>query len=179
MRTILSTVTLVVFLQAPGTFAQEQATGRALGVVEKVDAAARQITLKTSAGEIAVTVDAKAKLVRVSPGTTDLSNAAAIEFTDITAGDRLRARGRAAQDQKSLLALEIVVISQNDIAGKQAAERADWERRGVTGIVSEATSDSVTVNVRALKLLPAGKWSRPWCSHFRNRPSFGLTSWWV
>lgn len=130
---------------------QEQATGRALGVVEKVDAAARQITLKTSAGEIAVTVDAKAKLLRVSPGSTDLSNAAAIEFTDITAGDRLRARGRAAQDQKSLLALEIVVISQTDIAGKQAAERADWERRGVTGIVSEVTPDSVTVNVRALE----------------------------
>jgi hypothetical protein len=44
-----------------------------------------------------------------------------------------------------------VVISQNDIAGKQAAERADWDRRGVTGIVTEVTADSVTVNVRALE----------------------------
>jgi Domain of unknown function (DUF5666) len=144
--TLLAPVSLV-----PACLGQEQATGRALGVVEKLDAAARQITLKTSTGEIAVTVDPKAKLLRVAPGATDLSKAAPIEFSDINSGDRVRARGRAAQDQKSLLALEIVVISQNDIAGKQAAERADWERRGVTGIVSEATSDSVTVNVRALE----------------------------
>jgi len=144
--TLWAPVTLV-----PACWGQEQAAGRALGVVEKVDAAARQITLKTGAGEIAVAVDAKAKLLRVSPGATDLSSAAPIEFSDINAGDRLRARGRAAQDQKSLLALEIVVISQNDIAGKQAAERADWERRGVTGIVSEVTPDSVTVNVRGLE----------------------------
>src|ERR1700693_3625299 len=88
---LLAPVSLV-----PACLGQEPAPGRALGVVEKLDAAARQITLKTSTGEIAVMVDAKAKLLRVSPGATDLSNAAPIDFTDITAGDRLRARGRAA-----------------------------------------------------------------------------------
>ena len=60
--TLLAPVTLV-----PACLGQELASGRALGVVEKVDAAVRQITLKTGAGEIAVTVDAKAKLLRVSP----------------------------------------------------------------------------------------------------------------
>jgi len=145
LLTLLAPVSLV-----PACLGQEQAAGRALGVVEKLDAAARQITLKTGTGEIAVTVDPKAKLLRVAPGATNLSNAAAIEFAEINAGDRVRARGRAAEDQKSLLALEIVVISQTDIAGKQAAERADWDRRGVTGIVTEVAADSVTVNVRAL-----------------------------
>ncbi len=143
---LLAPVSLV-----PACLGQEQANGRALGVVETLDAASRQITLKTGAGEIAVTVDAKAKLLRVSPGATDLSKATTIEFTDITAGDRVRARGRASADQKSLVALEIVVISQSDIAGKQAAERADWDRRGVTGIVTEVTADSVTVNMRAVE----------------------------
>ena len=149
MRTILSTVTLVVFLLAPATFAQEQATGRALGVVTKMDAAARQLTLKTDTGEIAVTVDTKAKVVRVAPGATNLTSAAAIELTDINVGDRLRARGRTAED-KSLAALEIVVISQSDITTKQAAERADWDRRGATGIVADVTADSFTLNVRTL-----------------------------
>ncbi len=149
MRTILSTTTLVVFLLAPAGSAQEQATGRALGVVTKMDAAARQITLKTDTGEVAVTVDPKAKVVRVAPGATNLTNAAAIELTDINVGDRLRARGRSAED-KSLGALEIVVISQSEIASKQAAERADWDRRGATGIVADVAADWFTLNVRTL-----------------------------
>jgi hypothetical protein len=149
MRTIQSTAALVVLVLAPASFAQDQATGRALGVVTKTDAAARQLTLKTDTGDVAVTVDPKAKVVRVAPGATNLTNAAPIELSDIYVGDRLRARGRTAED-KSLAALEIVVISQSDIASKQAAERADWDRRGVTGIVADVTADSFTLNVRTL-----------------------------
>jgi len=149
MRTILSTAALVVFLWALAGSAQELATGRALGVVTKMDAAARRLTLKTDSGEVAVTVEPKAKVVRVAPGATNLNNAAPIELTDINVGDRLRARGRTAED-KSLAALEIVVISQSDIASKQAAERADWDRRGVTGIVADVSADSFTLNVRTL-----------------------------
>lgn len=149
MRTIQSTAALVVLVLAPAGFAQDQATGRALGVVTKTDAAARQLTLKTDTGEVAVTVDPKAKVVRVAPGATNLTNAAPIELTEINVGDRLRARGRTAED-KSLAALEIVVISQSDIQSKQAAERADWDRRGVTGIVADVAADSFTINVRTL-----------------------------
>jgi hypothetical protein len=54
-------------------------------------------------------------------------------------------------DQKSLAALEIVVISQSDIASKQAAEQADWDRRGATGIVADVAADSVTINVRTIE----------------------------
>jgi hypothetical protein len=135
----------------PACLGQEAAVGRALGGVTKIDAATRQITLQTTTGEVAVTVDAKAKVLRVAPGATNLTNAAAIELTDINVGDRLRARGRMTDDQKSLAALEIVVISQSDIASKQAAERADWDRRGATGIVADVAADSVTINVRTIE----------------------------
>jgi hypothetical protein len=116
-----------------------------------MDAAARQITLQTITGEVALTVDAKAKVLRVAPGATNLTNAAAIELTEVNIGDRLRARGRMSDDQKSLAALEIVVISQSDIATKQAAERADWDRRGATGIVANVAAGSVTINVRTIE----------------------------
>ncbi len=43
------------------------------------------------------------------------------------------------------------MISQSDIASKQAAERADWDRRGATGIVADVAADSVTINVRTLE----------------------------
>ncbi len=133
------------------SWGQDQAVGRALGMVTQLDANARRITLKTDTGEVAVSVDAKAKLLRVAPGATNLSNATAIELTDISMGDRVRARGRSGDDAKTLVALEIVVISQSDIASKQAAERADWDRRGATGIVADVAPDSVTINVRTLE----------------------------
>ena len=142
---------LAPFCPVPACLGQEPAVGRALGAVTKIDAAARHIALQTATGEVAVTVDAKAKVLRVAPGATNLSNAAAIELTDINVGDRLRARGRMTDDQKSLAALEIVVISQSDIASKQAAERADWDRRGATGIVVDVAADTVTINVRTVE----------------------------
>ena len=155
LRSITYLAPLVLLLAPlgpiPVCLGQEPAVGRALGVVTKMDAAARQISLQTATGEVAVAVDAKAKVLRVAPGATNLSNAAAIELTDINVGDRLRARGRMTEDQKSLAALEIVVISQSDIASKQAAERADWDRRGATGIVADVAADSVTINVRTIE----------------------------
>jgi hypothetical protein len=155
LRSTMYLAPLVLFLaplgSIPACLGQEPAVGRALGVVTKMDAAARQISLQTTTGEVAVTVDAKAKVLRVAPGATNLTNAAAIELTDINVGDRLRARGRMAEDQKSLSALEIVVISQSDIASKQAAERADWDRRGATGIVADVGADNFTINVRTIE----------------------------
>ena len=63
------------------------AQDRALGVVTKVDAAARQIVLKTDAGaEVTVPLQPAASFRRVAPGETDLRNATAIALTDITQG---------------------------------------------------------------------------------------------
>ena len=133
-------------------FSQDATAGRALGVVTKIDADARQLTLKTDAGaEVGVSLDAKATFRRVAPGETSLANAAAIALTDIHAGDRVLARGKNADDQKSIAASIIIVMSQGDIASKQAAERADWDRRGATGIVAEVSADSITINVRTLQ----------------------------
>jgi hypothetical protein len=123
-----------------------------LGVVTKIDADARQITLKTDAGaEVAVSLEGKATFRRIAPGETNMANATAIALTDIHAGDRVLARGKSAEDQKSIAATIIVVMSQGDIASRQAAERADWARRGVTGVAIDVTKDSVTINVRTLQ----------------------------
>ena len=119
------------------------------GTVTKVDAAARSLTLKTDAGpEITVSAEQRASFRRVAPGATDLSKADTIQFGDIGVGDRVLARGKV--DGTSVAATLIVVMSQSDIAKKQAAEQADWDRRGVTGLVTAASADSVTINVRSL-----------------------------
>jgi hypothetical protein len=101
-------------------------------------------------GEVAVTLAAKHALRKVALGEKDLKNAATIEFTDIAVGDRVMARGKESDDKKSIAAALIVVMSSSDVAKKQEADRADWDKRGVNGIVTAVTAESVTLNVRTL-----------------------------
>jgi hypothetical protein len=126
------------------------ALDRALGVVTKLDATARTLSVKTDTGaEIGVTLDPKARFQRVAPGETDLKNAAAIQLSDISVGDRVIARGKPG-DNQTVAANLVVVMSQGDIVKKQAADRADWDRRGIAGLVTAVGPDSITINARTL-----------------------------
>jgi len=137
---------------AASAFAQDAGAGRALGAVTQVDAAAHQMALRTDAGEsIAVTLAEKTSFRRVAPGETNLQNATAIAAADIHPGDRVLVRGSAGAGSKSITAALVVVMSQADIANKQAMERADWDRRGVMGVVTETAADHVTIQVRSLE----------------------------
>ncbi len=135
-----------VALMASAAFAQSD---RTLGVVTKVDPSAQQITVKTDAGpEVTVTMQPNARYQRTKPGETTLANAATITISDINAGDRVLAQGKNSDDQKSMLATRIVVMSKSDLAQKQAAEKADWDKRGVIGTVTAASPTEIALNVR-------------------------------
>jgi hypothetical protein len=141
----LSMAALLAQAQAPAP----AAAANAVGVVTKIDSAAREIVLKTDAGaEISISMGATASFRKVAPGETDLRNAPTIAITDINAGDRVLARGKPSDDRKSFAATLIVVMSKSDIANKQAQEKADWDRRGVIGVVASVSGDQIVVNVR-------------------------------
>lgn len=121
---------------------------RLSGVVTKIDPAAPQVTLKTDAGQdVTVSMAPKVSYRRVEPGETDLTKAATIAVTDIAAGDHLLAVGTVVDD-KSFTARLIVVISKADVASKQSGELADWQKRGVIGIVTARAGDEITISVR-------------------------------
>jgi transcription antitermination factor NusG len=121
-----------------------------VGTVTKLDTTARTMTLKTDAGqEVAVTLAPKTNFRRVAPGETDLLKAASIEITDVKVGDRVLARGKPVENQ-GVNANLIVVMSQGDIAKKQADERADWDRNGVAGLVASVSADSITIETRTM-----------------------------
>lgn len=121
------------------------------GTVTKLDAGAKEILVKADGGgEFGVTLAAKHTLRKVPLGEKDLRNAPAIEFTEIAVGDRVLARGKESGDQKTIEATLIAVMSSSDVAKKQDEDRADWEKRGVNGIVTAVSPESVTLNVRTL-----------------------------
>ena len=124
-------------------------TTSTVGVVTKIDPGAQQIVVKTDAGaEVTVSMQPNASFRKTKPGETDLRNAATIAITDIAAGDRVLARGKQSDDPKAVSANLIVVMSKSDIAQKQAGEKADWEKRGVIGVVTAASPTEIALNVR-------------------------------
>jgi co-chaperonin GroES (HSP10) len=121
---------------------------RALGEVKLIDAAAKQVTIKTDAGSVVtVTLSDTTSYLRVAPGETTLTNAAKITFADVAEGDRVLALGKVSDDRKSVLARNLVVMTKADIAKKHEAERAEWKKRGVLGIITALKPETKEITI--------------------------------
>ncbi len=123
----------------------------ALGDVTAVDASNKQIRVKTKVGEVTVLLNDSTKYLRAVPGETTLKNATPITLADIGIGDRVMARGKVAEDQKSVPARQVIVMSKAAIARKQEHDREEWQRRGIAGTVTALNPEAkeITVLVRS------------------------------
>jgi hypothetical protein len=122
-----------------------------IGEVGSVDAAGKRLTVKADKGDlVTVVLEEKTLYLRVPPGEKDLKKASKIAFTDVSVGDRVRARGALSEDQKTLTAISVIVMTKADLAQKQEHDRADWQRRGITGRITAVNADAkeFTVSVR-------------------------------
>jgi hypothetical protein len=139
-------------IQAPAAEEPRKADS-VIGDVAAVDAGARTLTVKTGAGTaVEVHADDKTAFLKARPGSSTLSDATPVRLEDLAVGDRVLARGRLAEDKVSLAARQVVVMTRGDISEKQEAERAEWRRRGILGIVSavDPVKGEITLPARRL-----------------------------
>ncbi|HEV7744670.1 MAG TPA: hypothetical protein VGO56_06720 [Pyrinomonadaceae bacterium] len=125
----------------------------AMGEVKVIDNAAKQLIVKTDAGSlVTVALSDKTIYLRSAPGEKTLANAAKIAFSDVGEGDRVWARGKVADDHKSVPAAALIVMTKVDIAKKQEAERAEWKKRGVLGIITALKPETkeITISSRTM-----------------------------
>ena len=151
MKTFLFAIALALF--APSTlFAQGNDPGiaakHAIGEVKAIDAATKQMTIKTDAGStVTVSVSDKTTYKRLAPGEQSLTNATDITFADVGEGDRIMARGTVSEDRKSVPALQIIVMTKGDLVKKQEAERLEWRRRGILGVITALKPDTKEITI--------------------------------
>ncbi len=106
------------------------------------------LTVASDSGtEARVMLNASTRLLRVAPGQKDLSGATPIQLQDIQTGDRILVRARPSDDAKTLIATSIVVMKQSDISERRERERADWQRRGVGGLVKSVDPAAAVVTI--------------------------------
>jgi hypothetical protein len=124
-----------------------------IGEVKAIDTGAMQFFVKTDGGSIvSVSLNDKTVYLRLAPGEKTLTNATKITLADVGEGDRVWARGKVADDHKSVPATAIIVMTKADIAKKQETERAEWKRRGILGVITALKPESkeITISHRSM-----------------------------
>jgi hypothetical protein len=128
--------------------AQQAAVTRKTGSVKSIQG--NTIVLRDDSGQdVNVTVQENARILRVSPGETDLKSEVPMTAADIQVGDRMLVGGQPGNKPDSLLASAVIVMRKSDVAEKQQQERLDWQRHGTGGIVSgiDPSAGTITLSV--------------------------------
>lgn len=129
------------------------AAKHAIGEIKSIDAAAKQLTIKTDAGSIVtVSLNDKTTYRKLAPGEQTLTNATDVTFAELAEGDRVMARGTVSEDRKSVPAVQIILMTKGDLAKKGEAERAEWRRRGILGVITalKPESNEITISNRTM-----------------------------
>lgn len=142
-----------LFLILGSTVFAQAALAKAVGTVKSING--NSVVLTTDSGtEITVVLADSTRILRATPGQTDLKSATPIQASDIRIGDRVLALGPSSEGN-SFTASTLVVMKQSDIADKQQQEREEW-RKGTGGIVKEVKPVVGTVTI-ANALASSGK----------------------
>ena len=154
MRALAFTVISLITLSVSSSVAIAQATDPAItdkgavGEVKSIDAATKQLTITTDQGSVVmVSVTDKTRYRKLAPGDQNLTNATDVTSADVAEGDRIWARGTVAADRKSVPALQVIIMTKGDLAKKQEAERLEWRRRGILGVITALKPDTKEITI--------------------------------
>ncbi|MGA2377397.1 MAG: DUF5666 domain-containing protein, partial [Candidatus Sulfotelmatobacter sp.] len=89
--------------------------------------------------------------LRIAPGEKDLKNATPIQLQDLQVGDRILVAGKASDDNLSLAASTVVVMTHSDLEARHQLDLQDWQKRGVDGLAKavDPAAGTVTISVRS------------------------------
>jgi hypothetical protein len=150
--TSASILVLALFSTSIRANAQVTAPSKQIGIVKQVTP--NKLVIANDAGQsISVNVVDGAKVLQVAPGSTDLKTAQAITLGDIETGDRVLVTGH--QDAPDAMTVSwVILMKSTDIAQKHEAEQADWQKRGMGGLVSavDPASGIITISSRGKKI---------------------------
>ena len=126
--------------------AQQPAPQRIVGAVTAVSG--QSLTVKPDTGPaVTLTVSDSARVLQTQPGAKTLAGATPIPLSSIAVGDRVLAMVHPSADGSAQTATTVIAMKQADLAQHQQAEQADWQRRGVGGLVKSIDASTGTVTV--------------------------------
>src|SRR5262245_8560318 len=140
----ITALTLLFFIQA-AILGQTPATKSVVGAVASFDKDAKAIEVKPdNSAPVVMKIQPNTVVQRIVPGETNLANATPIAASEIATGDRVL----VTPASNGVDALRIVIIPAADLAKRDDADRQDWTRRGISGIVSAKTGNQILLKLK-------------------------------
>jgi hypothetical protein len=140
-------------LGVASTLAAQAAPPKAiLGTVTEFRMTSLEIGIKPDGGALVFfKISTATEVVQVAPGERDLTKAKPVRVTDLELNDRVLVSFVAGMTE----ARRIVLISATDIAKRNESERLDWQKRGISGIVTAKNGGEITLQMRTPQGPPA------------------------
>ncbi len=133
--------------QAAGQNPPAAPAARATGDVTQVQPG--HMTVHTEKGDVQVQLPEGVKLLRVPPGAKDLKSATPVAVTDISVGDRAVVLGHLGDDQQTIQATRVVVMTKSDLSSFHEAEVREWQTRGIEGVVKSVDPAKMEITIAA------------------------------
>lgn len=126
---------------------QTQATpSRVVGSVIAINGSS--LTVKPDTGApVTFTVNSDARVLETQPGAKTLAGATPIQISGISVGDRVLAALKPGAEGSALAATTVICMKQAALAQHQQAEEADWQKRGIGGLVKTIDPATGTLTV--------------------------------
>jgi hypothetical protein len=135
-------------LMAGIALAQTPSPSRFVGTVTAIKIETAEIVVKPdNAAAVSAKLTSDTVVERVEPGAKDLKGAQAMQASDISVGDRVL----VVLMPDAPVLRRIVDMSALDINKKNEADRLDWNKRGVSGVVAAKNGDEITLKMRSLQ----------------------------
>jgi hypothetical protein len=154
-RRVKIAISILGTLLFSGSYSRGQAApsslaNKAIGTIKNINGT--MISLAPDSGpEVMVTVQPATRFLRVAPGEKNLKNATPIQAQDLQVGDRILVAGKPSDDNKSLVASTVVVMTLSDLEAQHRGELEDWQKRGLDGLATavDPAAGTVTISVRS------------------------------
>lgn len=117
----------------------------ALGVV-KVKGT-EKIVVETKDGVIDSILVSVTKFKKLPPDNLSLKAATDSSLEELSVGDRVLLTGQVSADKKSIVTTAVYLVKGSDLAAQQAKQRAEWQRRGISGRVTAVDQAAATITV--------------------------------
>lgn len=135
---------VAVTAQQPASPQAQAAPARVVGSVTAISG--QTLTVKPDSGApVTFTVSDSARILETQPGAKTLAGAAPIPLSGVAVGDRVLAMLHPSADGSAQTATTLIAMKQSSIAEHQQAVQADWQRRGVGGLVKSVDPAAGTV----------------------------------